>query len=252
MGNGVFTIKADQDYFNSVIYIPPKIVKPKIESIDIPDEIKEDSTSSMNVVISNKENSQGIIVVKVISKDLTINPSSLNVELKDEAIVSFSIKTNKNIGGSKVTIEACSIGEFGTQNCDTESKSFSIIKESIFVPEPEIQCGDNICQSSESPTTCSIDCEIDEKDSVAVDKADCKFYENFVESEKEVGTGFLGLGRLVGSTKTITTTQCKTSPAWFLGVFTIIAGLFAVLIALIFKKKWQLFIKEEAGKKNQE
>lgn len=157
IGNALFTIKADQDYFNSIKIIPAKEVKPSIDKIDVQSKIIEGSFGTMKVTITNKETSSGTITIKATSSDLTITPSFQNVKLTDKAVVSFIISAPNLEKTSSVNIEACWTGEFGGENCDSERVNIEIVKESTNL---DGECGDGICQSFESENTCAEDCLI--------------------------------------------------------------------------------------------
>ena len=161
--------------------------------------------------------------------DLQCPNAGGNIPDSQTSYIAYSCEENKCRKSEPIIVEcttssACRNGQI----CDLSTTNYG---QCITQTIGEF-CGDKICQITETFNTCSSDCTKSGDNQIV-----CKFYENFVEENKEVGTGWFGIGRLVGSTDTITTTQCKTSPAWFLGAFTIIVGLFAVLLTLIFKKK---------------
>ena len=160
-----------------------------------------------------------------------------------------TIKVDEETGETNVECSAfkpCPIpaGQYEISG-DKQLQTFQCVSNKCIASYKEVECTNSItCGSGKTCDFKTYTCEIlkggtilEGKNESQLTRSDCKFYENFVESSKEVGTGWLGIGKVFGLTTTINTTQCKTSPAWFLGAFTIIAGLFAVLIALTFKKK---------------
>ena len=198
IGNGVFTITADQDYFDSVVLIPEKEVIPKIQDIIIPSKIQQDEDSTMKVLVSNLEDTSGTIIVSVESDDASIIPSSTNVQITDEKEIVYTMKTSDNVGNSEVCVEACSISQFGSSVCDSECKSFEITKE-----EPKEICGDNICQEFESETTCPEDCL--EDDSNEDDDLICSFYQTYKEKER------CGIGCSIGLKEPTIIKKCSLS-----------------------------------------
>lgn len=152
IGNGVFTITADQDYFDSVVIEPPKEVKPVISSVVLPD-IQVESSGSMIVTIQNQESSEGTITVKTSSDRYSINPSSTSISLKDSKQMYFNVRAGSQSGLSCIDISVCSVSQFGGTNCDTERKCSTITQST-----PTVRCGDNVCQSNENSVTCPEDC----------------------------------------------------------------------------------------------
>lgn len=238
-GNGLITITADQDYFDSVVYSPPKEVDPRINNINIPQEIKADATESVRVDISNAlSGSEGTIIVKATASGLTINPSSSNVLLRNSATVYFNVKASSNERTSEFRVEACSTSQFGSPKCDVETKSFTIIKETETPSGPS--CGDGICQSNENSLTCISDCPIivnnnDSSDSqtACAEKASSQPFLGWTWVESTDSSCGLNPLCLLGITdpKITTTGQCKAS---FL-VYYIIGGVILVLgVATIF------------------
>jgi hypothetical protein len=151
IGNVNFIIDADQDYYNSVVYTPAKEVDPKIDSIKVSDIQKGDS-GSVKLVISNKENSEGTISIDASVTYGSISPESKNIVLSDKLTQYFTIKApNSKINNNKVCFEVCSTSS--PINCDDSCTTFDVTED-----EPEVKCGDGICQDSESYITCPKDC----------------------------------------------------------------------------------------------
>lgn len=98
-------------------------------------------------------------------------------------------------------------------------------------------CGDNICQSDENIVLCPVDC----KDLLTNVECNQKAIDQplmgwtWVEEKTEVGIGPLGIGKLFGFTKEITTGECKAKllPIWIISgmVFLIIILIFIVVIS---------------------
>lgn len=155
-GNGVITITADQEYFDSTIYTPPAEVDPRIKDINYPDEIIQDGTGTMTVKIDNRKDSEGTVKVEATSSYFTINPSSKNVLLEDEATVQFNLKASNTLkDNAKINVEVCSTNQFGDKNCDEDDVSIDIVEN-----DPDKLCGDGICQVDigETETNCPDDC----------------------------------------------------------------------------------------------
>lgn len=227
LGSGVFTITADQDYFDSIIYIPSKIINPSIQPINIPAKLEVDSTNSFRVDITNSVAGCGYITVTATSLKSTITPSSTRINLCDSVSTYFIIKTPNIVTDDTVTIKACSVSQFGDSYCDTETKTFNIVKTSDVV----VKCGDGICQSSENNATCPADCLIIVPP--VTDNICTHWYETPIKTE--VGVGPLGIGRLIGWTKD--EIRCGIRTEVIITVIIIILALIALIIYLIKFKK---------------
>jgi len=240
IGNGVFTITADQDYFDSVVVFPPKQTKPIVDSVFIPAEINKGSSSSMRAIIKNKEiGTSGTILVKASLQSLNINPSSTNIGLADVSIVDFTISASNILGSDSVMVSACSKDQFNDNICDTKTAYFKIIGNL-----PSIFCGDKICQSSESETMCPIDCIALLKNT---SKTTCEQKNidtpllgwTWVETSKEVGIGPFGIGNIIGLTKTTTMGECRPQFLiyWVLGGITLFLGATTIILLTLKKRK---------------
>lgn len=207
IGNGVFTITADQDYFDSVVISPSKVAKPKITEIIIPEEIKEDTPSTMKVIIEN-DGDDGNIIIEAESDAMSINPSSTNILLRDSKTISYTLQLTGDIGSQSVKVTACSGNQFGEGNCDTKTKSFKIVSGDTGLG----YCGDGICQLFESKTTCASDCG--QPDST--EQVECKWYQDYYTKDS-----FL-LGQSQG---------CRLS-LWLI-VSSILLGLIIILALII-------------------
>jgi hypothetical protein len=151
IGSGLFTITADQDYYNSVLYIPPKQAKPQIDNILV-NTMKVGSTSSVKVEISN-DGDTGIVLLKATSTNSGITPSSTQFTLTETASKFFTLTSSTQSGSGEVCFEVCSTGQFETADCDSSCETFSITSDN-----PPSSCGDGVCQSNENDATCPQDC----------------------------------------------------------------------------------------------
>lgn len=154
IGSGFFTVTADQDYFDSVTYIPPKQAKPKIKDIFVND-IKTKTTSSVRVDIINDISTKGVVTLKANAENSGIIPSSTQFTLISSATKYFTLTAGDFIGDGKVCFEVCSTGQFDSPDCDSDCENFKIIKEDV-----PTECGDGICQSNENNATCPEDCRV--------------------------------------------------------------------------------------------
>jgi hypothetical protein len=154
LGSGMFTITADQDYFDSVIYTPPKTVVPEIVSVNVGD-IKKDMTGTMTVTIKATSGS-GNVYVKAVSDNCYINPPSQNIMLVDVATIPFTVKA-PSVGNVKcnIQVQACGVSQFEAVKCDTETKTINILETS-----PKKYCGDKVCSPDigENEVNCPLDC----------------------------------------------------------------------------------------------
>lgn len=217
-GNVVFTIKADQKYFASTSFTPT-VAKPSVGSINVQD-INEGQTGSMTVPITNS-GSAGNIIVTATSNDVSISPSSQNAIIDKSKTFSFSIKANNNVGSKTMTVKACGVDEFnGNSACSSNSATFSIVSSSQKLSE---FCGNNVCDASESATSCPQDCFSQKVPDVNLT---CGIGQHAVLKSETVGRGWLGIGGIFGLTKTTTTPDCVTDDIikWIL-VAIVIGGL---------------------------
>jgi len=181
LGEATFTITADEDYFESVIYTPPKDCEPEITDIAIAKEIKEGSSSSVRVNIENKKDADCKVTISMSSlDDISFSPKSREVTLRDDATTTFTISNGDDIGDKSIEAEACFISQFEGETCDIKSTSFESIKKSIITPSPKEECGDGTCQDFESYTTCPDDCE---QPTGCEEDSDCEEGEECVEGE---------------------------------------------------------------------
>ena len=242
LGEATFTIKADQDYFESVIYTPAKECEPDITSVEIADEIKQSSSSSIKVNLKNNGDNSCKVTVVPTGNDISFSPNSREVTLGTSTSTSFTISNGNNLGNKNINVEACFQG-FTGEKCDTSSVSFDSIKSST---EPEERCGDGTCQSFESYTTCPQDCKqpqcgngiCDEGETSVSCPQDCKelicqWYQEVSPSGTTEDCGALGWKKIVPLVSCETTTYeatCKTST----GVYIIAGILGAVILGIVF------------------
>lgn len=155
LGNVKFTLTADQDYFNSVIYTPAVTGNPSVSDSDISiSDIKPDSTGTASVSIRNLNSGSALFKVEASISNGAVNPSSQNAYIDGSKTFYFNIKTNDVITTDSFKVKVCSVNQFGSSKCDTASKSFDIKNYvSSF-------CGDGTCDSNENNVTCSQDCKL--------------------------------------------------------------------------------------------
>lgn len=156
IGNVVFTITADQDYFDSVVYTPPKQSDPNIIKINAPDEIQAGQTSSIIVEVKNRVADSGNIIIKPTSNYFTFSPSVINKNLpgSEKINVNFNIQASGELGNKKGNVEVCSSSQFTSDvNCDNMNFYIKITED-----EPIETCGNDICEFNEDKQTCPEDC----------------------------------------------------------------------------------------------
>lgn len=168
IGNGLFTLTADQDYFNSYVYNPPKQADPIITSIDTTD-LDQGQTSSFKVNIKNNNNNKGIVLIKASGTNVGISPLSKSITLDKTATVTFSATGGSKEGNAEVCFEVCSTSQFEASNCDEDCESFKILEEKSVIDKiiepiidvtPQPECGDGTCDANENDAVCPQDCLI--------------------------------------------------------------------------------------------
>lgn len=152
IGNVVFTITADQDYFNSAVFIPSKEADPRIDRLNVPNEIKQDGSSSMTVQISNRGD-KGKISITTESSTFSISPSSTNADLDKSYTASFTLKAPNVVKSGDIKVTVCSVSQFNSPKCDSKTETVNVVSGGV-----SQFCGDNICQSNENFNTCQVDC----------------------------------------------------------------------------------------------
>ena len=153
LGNSILTFTADQDYFDSVVYTPPKIVTPSIYQLICPSSIGTGASEGINVKIRNLDSgSSGYVNIIPTGTNVVITPLSRNMLLSDTISVPFTITAQSLAGTGRVDVQVCSQSQFGGSKCDSSSCSFNIIENNPVI------CGDGVCQASETNTTCPQDC----------------------------------------------------------------------------------------------
>jgi len=152
IGNPVFTITADQDFFNSFVYTPPQSSDPYIDKINVGD-IKSDGTGTISVVVGNRNSNSGNVLLEISSPYASFTPSSENFALTKSSTRYFTEKANNVENQNPITAKVCTVNQFGDNKCDSKTVSQSITRDEIITI-----CGDNICQSNENDATCPKDC----------------------------------------------------------------------------------------------
>lgn len=255
LGKATFIIKADEDYFDSVIYTPPKDCKPIIKSINVADEITEESSSSIRVNIENREDSECKVTISLSSPDdLSFSPKSRELSLDSSATTTFTVSNDDELGSKRVDAEVCFISQYKGEVCDIESEFFDSIEKSFF-NQPEEDCGDGVCQSFESYTTCPQDCEIPKECTADSDckegyecvdneckrgEAQCEWYEqSYTKQTKDYGA-FYWRAWTPAKPIIIETEECRIASWIYLvsgGIIILILGAFAILTMKPKKKR---------------
>jgi hypothetical protein len=221
LGYGVFTVTADQDYFDSVVVIPSIPANPKISSINLPSEINADGSGSMVVQLTNSGD-KGTVEITTTSSTVSISPSSANLVLDKTGSYSFTLKAGSSEKCGNVNVKVCSTSQFTSSNCDSKSESICIVSQDVVVKE---ECGDGTCQSSETTLTCPSDC----KEVIITNNTQptCKWYQDsYTSSEKVCSFLFFGC-----ETKPVS--GCKTS-AWvgWVIVLLIVSSIIGIIILI--------------------
>lgn len=235
IGSPVITLTADQDYFDSIIYIPPKEVDPVIIDVNCPPAMKVGDSTGMSVKIKNYEDSSGYISIEVDGTDAVITPTSRNVKITDTITVPFTITADSEEGTGRIDIEVCSTDQFYSPNCDTDFCKFDIEED-----EPLTYCGDGTCQLNEGLTTCPEDCEGDiVVDDLCENKTPKFLGWTWVEKETVKGRGPFGILGIIGLNKTTVTGKCVAQflPYYIGGLVIIILGTVMILTMRKAKKK---------------
>lgn len=155
IGYPTFTISANQKYFKSTSYIPPKNAKPKIESINLLDKIQQGTQSSMVVNLIN-EGENGDVIIKTSSDIFDVSPSSTTTLLKNSKSVPFNLIAKNIVDCGKINVEVCAGNQFsGNVNCVSDYANSCITEKPT-----ETFCGDGICQPNENSALCPTDCNI--------------------------------------------------------------------------------------------
>ena len=232
LGSSVITLTADQDYFDSIVYIPPKEVDPRIDGITCAD-LKVGDSGGINVKLLNREDSEGYVLVTADGTNAVVTPTSRSVLLDNTAETSFTVTAGSTEGIGKIEVKVCSQDQFYSPNCDTDSCLFDITQD-----EPPTICGDGICQANEGPTTCPEDCTVlcgngvcDIGETTITCPQDCKleceWYQDSVPAGKDYG--IFGWRHILNN-PIETEAFCKTA-GW---VYAVIGGLVIVVLGTIF------------------
>jgi len=221
MGSVVFTITADQDYFDSFVYTPPQTAEPKIGEIVCPD-LNVGDSSSISAEIINEASGKGLISVKASSYSISISPSATNVDVEDSKTIYFSLKAGQVVKDYSINLEACGVDQFSSVNCVSKTCSGKIVSESTNVNS---YCGDGICQENENFNFCPEDCEEEVEENE--DKTCPYFWQEYHEG---TDGGLFGLleGEPAG---------CYTAGWVYFTIGGAIVFLLIIVLALIFRRR---------------
>jgi hypothetical protein len=157
IGNVLYTISADADYFNAVVYTPPTEANPIIKDIDFPNSICTGNTGTIEVTV-NYGGEKGEVILSVDAQDSSVKPSSITRELDKTLTETFRLQSGVNPVKAEIIVEVCAKSQFSNVNCDSETIK---ITQNECTEEEEAQttyCGDNICNGAETETSCVEDC----------------------------------------------------------------------------------------------
>lgn len=222
LGSAVFTVTADQDYFDSVVFTPSAEVKPFIYDIQYPSTVQIEKSASINVVLRNRESSSGYVTVSAEPNGFSISPLETSVLLSNEKNVYFTASAGNQIGQGNIKFTVCSQSQFGSSVCDSETIYIAKISS-----QPTEYCGDGICQTNENYNTCSADCEyIPGEDNETIV---CEWWQEPYTTTK-LDYGFLGWRKIFNNPITHIESGCKTSGYIYLLIF---GGIFIVIITIL-------------------
>jgi hypothetical protein len=169
IGDVIFTITADRDYFNSIIITPAKPAIPIIENIANPSGISDGKSSNIKVTIKNNGN-PGNINIKFASSYFSFSPSSSNILLNDRITFTTTVIASDTAkADAPITVTTCGIGQTISGTCDSETINIDIVKADS--PDAPIDtCGDGACQAFETVTSCAKDCNTGINQTLVCDK----------------------------------------------------------------------------------
>ena len=220
IGSGIFSITADQKYFNSVVLTPPQLIQPSIVAINVPAAINQGTSSSISVDLTNKVSGSGVVQITTTSNDVAVSPSSKSVTLSGPQRVVFGISVPNKVETTSVCFKVCSSSQFGGSNCDNKCQNINIVSSSTSVVGT---CGDGICQSNENSASCPNDCATNGTGS-------CSKWYQVSGTQTTYGFSLFGIVNLFPTTKPV----CKTADwvyfAIFIGAVLIIVIVYLLLI----------------------
>ena len=235
VGDIIYTISADSQYFNSVLYTPPKETKPKITNILYNNKIVEKDTTSVKVVVENENENGGEIIVSGESEFFSFTPISDTKSVDIKETFSFNlqpISITENLINSNVTFSACSISQFTEQECDYETIFIDILLEEN--ADGLKSCGDGICQTNEDNTTCFEDCGKILDDGGDDEKSTCnKFYQEEYEIDV-TDCGTLNWKKYTPFIDCEVTTERGCKNAGWVNILTILSVAIIFAVAMFF------------------
>jgi hypothetical protein len=207
LGSAVLSITANAAYFKSAYIIPAQQADPKISSVAI-SSISAQGVGTARVTLTNQNDNEGAVSVKVTAEKSVVDPESQIITLKDSSVLSYRIipTTIASGGSDKLTVTACTTSQVGSPVCDTVSKSFTVSSSGS---GSSSSCGNKVCEPGlgETTTSCSLDCKASEGTTVEPQTCDDKLG-GLVLSSPET-TGSCGFFCNLGLSKASTVSGCS-------------------------------------------
>lgn len=207
LGNPQFTITADADYYDSIIITPPEQSDPVVEKINIFGDVGQGETGAMEVQYGNNGAESTISVSIESPSNVEVIPNTENFGLPESGTSrTYQVRGGQDTGCGDIKVTACSINQFGSNNCDSKTENVCIVEE-----------GDNQFDEADFG-------EEEEEEEEAL--PECEFWEEYKVVEEEQ---FFGLRKIDKS-------GCTTASwVWFVGILgTIILS--STIIGLLVRK----------------
>lgn len=240
LGDVIFTITADREYFDSVMITPAKPTDAYIDEVFYPKRILQNSDSSLKVLIKNRGD-KGIVNIKLNSNSFSFGTSAQDITLDEETTFTTTIKAQKEVlDNAEINIKVCGTSQIGKSNCDEENIFIDIEKEEVGEDEIIDPCGNTICDEFENELTCPQDCAKDSKGGVT-GKIECSWYqESYIREKEDCGvlswrkvTPFVDCKKYIES-------GCKVA-GWVylvsLGTIILILGTLIIVLFVVTKPK---------------
>lgn len=168
--NPVITLTADQAYFNSFIYSPPRLSQPQILSISCGD-MTESRSATIRATFRNTGATNDIFTYTISTNKGSITPTTGTIPMNagDQGVQNFvySVPSVSSTEPYNVNVQLCTSNQIQS-NCVQSQCNGNIID----VPPPAIPglpqnpvtpyCGDMQCNAARGETTltCSQDCPV--------------------------------------------------------------------------------------------